>query len=165
MLTIIKTRRSVRQFENKEIGDNDLQEILEAGMYAPSAGNEQAWQFIILQGDTLAQYLKLNKNVPQSAPLGILVCRDLNLEKYKDMHSSILDCAAATQNILLAAHTKGWGAIWTAVFDNAKPGIINLLKLPGHIDPFSFVPIGYAKNVTKEIPTRYDESKVHHNTW
>jgi nitroreductase len=165
MLDIIKTRRSIRNYEDKIISKDDLKDLLTAGMYAPSAGNEQAWQFVILEGEVLKKYLKINPNVPKSAPLGILICRDKDLEKYKELNSSIFDCSAAIENILLLAHQKGFGAIWTMVFDNVKPEIKNLLNLPGHIDPFSFIPVGYSKENIKEIPERYDESKIHYYKW
>jgi len=165
MLDIIKTRRSVRKYENEIISKDDLQDLLEAGMYAPSAGNEQAWQFIVISGDVLKEYLKLNKNVPQSAPFGILVCMDRSQEKYKGMNTPLIDCSAATENILLLAHQKGLGAIWTAIFEHAKPEVKKMLNLPEYIEPFSFIPVGYSKENITEIPKRYDESKVHYNKW
>ncbi|HOV13797.1 MAG TPA: nitroreductase family protein [Spirochaetota bacterium] len=165
MLEIIKSRRSVRSYENKSISKDDLKELLEAGMYAPSAGNEQAWQFIVLEGEVLKKYLELNKNVPQSAPFGILVCMDWSQEKYKGMNMPFVDCAAATQNILLLAHSKGLGAIWTAIFENVKSEVKKLLNLPEHIEPFSFIPVGYSKENNRETPKRYDEKKIHYNKW
>jgi nitroreductase len=165
MLDIIKTRRSVRKYEDMIISKKDLEELLIAGMYAPSAGNEQAWQFVVLEGDVVKKYCSLNKNVPPSAPFGILVCRDISLEKYKGSNLSIYDCAAATENILLLAHSKGLGAIWTHVFDNAKPDIKKLLDLPENIEPFCFIPIGYSKESDKETPERYNASRVHYSKW
>ncbi|MBN1533762.1 MAG: nitroreductase family protein [Spirochaetes bacterium] len=165
MIDLIKTRRSIRSYRDTEVGDDDLREIIEAGMYAPSAGNEQAWQFIVLKGEILKRYLALNGNVPQSAPTGILVCADRNAEKYKGMNTSYLDCAAATQNMLLAAHAKGLGAIWTAVFDGPKKEVIRLLNLPPGIDPFCFVPVGTYDKTAQEAPRRFDEAKIHRNGW
>jgi nitroreductase len=165
MLEIIKTRRSVRKYEDRVISKKDLEELLTAAMYAPSAGNEQAWQFVVLEGDVLKKYLSFNKNVPQTAPFGVLVCRDISLEKYKGLNLSIYDCCAATENVLLLAHAKGLGAIWTHVFDNAKPDIRALLHLPEHIEPFCFIPVGYAKESNQEFPERYNTSRVHFNNW
>lgn len=165
MLDIIKTRRSIRNYEDKIISKEILRELLTAGMYAPSAGNEQAWQFIILEGEVLIKYLKINANVPKSAPFGILVCRDTSLEKYKGLNSSVFDCSAAIENILLLAHQKGLGAIWTMVFENVKPELKKMLNLPEHIDPFSFIPVGYSIEGIKITPERYDESKIHYNKW
>jgi nitroreductase len=165
MLDLIRTRRSIRKYRDTVPGDGDVREIIEAGMFAPSAGNEQAWQFIVLKGDTLKKYLKLNGNVPQTAPLGILVCADTTAEKYKGLHTSFLDCAAATQNMLLAAHSKGLGAIWTAVFDGPKKGVIELLSLPEGIDPFCFVPVGMYDKTGEEVPQRFDGTKIHYDRW
>jgi nitroreductase len=165
MLETIKTRRSVRSYTDKVISKKDLEELLTAAMYAPSAGNEQAWQFVILEGEVLKKYLELNKNVPKTAPFGILVCRDICLEKYRGMNLSIYDCCAAAENILLLAHHKGLAAIWTHVFDTAKSEIKTLLNMPELIEPFCFIPIGYAKETNKETPERFDASKIHYNTW
>lgn len=161
----MKTRRSVRKFKNELISENDLIEIIEAGMYAPSAGNEQAWQFVIIKDAVLKKYLELNKNVPQSAPIGILVCTDKNLEKYKPMSTAYMDCSAAVQNILLYAHSKGFGALWTAVFDGVKDKISQLLNLPHNIEPFAFIPVGYPEAEDQIIPQRFDKAKIHFNEW
>jgi nitroreductase len=165
MLTTIKTRRSVRKFDGRTVSKSDIEELLTAGMYAPSAGNEQAWQFVVLEGDVFKKYLELNKNVPPTAPAGILICRDVGREKYKGMNLSIYDCSAAAQNMLLLAHHKGLGAIWTHVFDAAKPKIKELLRIPDQIEPFCCVAIGYAQDKPAQTPERYDASLVHLNGW
>ena len=165
MLSTIKTRRSIRKFDGRTISRADLEELLTAGMYAPSAGNEQAWQFVFLDGDMFKNYLSFSKNVPQTAPCGILICRDIGREKYKGMNASVYDCSAAAQNMLLLAHDKGLGAIWTHVFDEAKPKIKELLHLPEGIEPFCCVAVGYAQGSPAETPDRYDVSRVHFNGW
>ncbi len=165
MLDIIKSRRSVRQFEAGGVEKKDIITILEAGMYAPSAGNEQAWQFVVLEGEALAKYLKLNRNAPASAPIGVLVCMDRKAEKHTELNTAMMDCSAAVQNMLLEAHAKGLGAIWTAVFDSAKQGVRELLGLPAHVEPFAFVPVGRPKKKADAIPSRFDESKVHYGKW
>ena len=165
MIDLIKTRRSVRKFRDTAVGDDELSAIIEAGMYAPSAGNEQAWQFVVLRGEALGEYLRLNGNVPRSAPAGILVCADRTREKYKGMNTAALDCAAATQNMLLAAHARGLGAVWTAVFDTAKDGVTALLGLPGGVEPFAFIPVGHYDGARGEVPERFDTSRIHYNKW
>ena len=134
-------------------------------MYAPSAGNEQAWQFIVVTGDPLKKFLEKNQNVPSSTPCGILVCNDKRLEKYPGINSSIFDCSAAIQNMLLASHSKGYGALWCYVFDANRPAIKELFNIPKDVEPFSFMPIGKSKESIKEIPQRFDESKIHYNSF
>ena len=76
-----------------------------------------------------------------------------------------MDCSAATQNILLAAHSKGLGSVWTAVFQPNVSKIQKLLNLPDHVIPFSFVPMGYSAEKRIKTESRYDENNVHWNGW
>jgi len=163
MLDIINSRRSVRKFKPDAISDRDIHELLEAAMNAPSAVNEQAWQFIIMSGRILDEYLAINGNTPRSAPVAILVCQDLSAEKAKGY--SVQDCAAATQNILLAAHAKKLGAVWTTVFPDKVKATRNLLKMPANMLPFSCVPVGYPVEGERNVTSRFDEKKIHHQSW
>jgi nitroreductase len=163
MLDIINTRRSVRKFKNDPVDQQDIHDLLEAAMNAPSAGNEQAWQFIILSGKVLDDLLKINKNTAKGAPVAILICQDIAVEKAKGY--SVQDCAAATQNILLAAHTKGLGAVWTTVFPDNVKAVRTLLNVPDNILPFACIPIGYSAEGEKKSASRFDEKKVHYQSW
>ena len=162
MLELIMSRRSVRKFQAKPVAEQDITDLLKAAMNAPSAGNEQAWQFVILQGEQFDAYLDINRNTPKGAPVGILVCEDRQAEKYQGY--AVQDCAAAVENILLAAHAKGLGSVWTAVFPNNVAAVKQLLGLPEHVAPFACLPIGYPDQ-TVNAADRYDAAKVHRNTW
>lgn len=94
MLKTINTRRSVRKFKSTAVSDKDIHDLLEAAMNAPSAVNEQAWQFVVMSGRVLDDFLAINGNTPKTAPVAILVCQDLSAEKAKGY--SVQDCAAAT---------------------------------------------------------------------
>jgi nitroreductase len=165
-LEAIYTRKSVRKFEDRDIPEELAGKILKAGMSAPSAGNAQPWQFIVISERKMLD--KIPDVSPYAectakAPLAILVCGDKKLEKHKDYW--IQDCAAASQNMLLAAHALGLGAVWTGAYpmENTMEGYRVLLKLPEHIVPFSLVVIGYpAEGGRKE---RYIEERVHHGKW
>jgi nitroreductase len=163
MLKTINTRRSVRKFMSTPVSDVDIQDLLEAAMNAPSAVNEQAWQFVVMSGRVLDEFLSINANTPKSAPVAILVCQDLSAEKAKGY--SVQDCSAATQNILLAAHAKGLSAVWTAVFPNNVKSIQSLLNIPENVQPFSCVPIGYSAEGEKNVASRFNEKKVHRQSW
>ncbi len=163
LLNLINTRRSTRNFKPDPVSDKDVQDLLEAAMNAPSAINEQAWQFVILSEKVLEKYLAINGNTPKSAPVAILVCRDLAAEKAKGY--SVQDCAAASQNILLAAHAKGLGAVWTTVFPEKVVPTRNLLNIPESIQPFSCIPVGYPAVDLKNTTSRFDEKKVHRQSW
>jgi len=163
MLKTITTRRSVRKFKPTPVSDQDIHDLLEAAMNAPSAVNEQAWQFVLLSGNVLADFLAINDNTPKSAPVAILICQDLAAEKATGY--SVQDCAAATQNILLAAHAKGLSTVWTTVFPNNVQAVQSLLHIPATVQPFACVPVGYSAEGEKNIASRFNEKKVHRQSW
>lgn len=163
MLELLNSRRSVRKFKHDTVSEKDVQQILEAAMNAPSAINEQAWQFIVLSGSVLDEFCKINTNSPKGAPVGILVCQDLEHEKAKGY--AVQDCSAATLNILLAVHAKGLGGVWTTVFPPNVPHIKALLHIPDNVQPFSFVPVGYPLEQPSKPGSRYDAKKIHKNRW
>src|SRR5512142_3053306 len=103
-LYAIHNRRSIRQFQGQQVEDAAVEEIIAAGMMAPSAGNEQPWHFIVFRKPKLLHAISrhhLYASVVERAPVAILVCGDLSLDRYEGFWVS--DCAAATQNMLLAA--------------------------------------------------------------
>ena len=161
-LEVINTRRSTRSFKPDPVGAKDVHDLLEAAMNAPSAINEQAWQFVVLSGRVLEDYLRINGNTPEGAPVAILVCEDLGAEKARGY--AVQDCAAATQNLLLAAHAKGLGAVWTTVFPDNAAAVRALLGIPATVVPFACVPVGIP-TARARSKSRFDEKKVHVQAW
>lgn len=166
-INAIISRRSIRRFEDKTISNHLLNEILRAGMHAPSARNERPWQFLVINDrkilDQIPKYHPYSHMVLE-APLAILVCADLSLNKSVNYWAQ--DCAAATQNMLLAIHELGLGSVWLGVFpaEDRVSGIKNLFQLPDHIIPFSLLPIGYPDE-NKEAEDRFDPHRIHYNNW
>ena len=163
----ICSRRSVRQYTSKPVSRELVREILKAAMSAPSAGNERPWHFIILTDRAILD--EIPKFHPYSAMLkqasaAILVCGDPALEKHKGYW--VLDCAAASENILLAAHAKGLGAVWCGVYptEDRVQNLKKLLHLPEQITPFALIPLGFPAEI-KDVPDRFDGSRVHDNRW
>ena len=160
------TRRSIRKFETKNIPKKLVKKILKAAMYAPSACNSRPWEFIVVNDKNLMKKISTFTHsvaMAADAPLGIMVCG--NLEKnYKNFWPQ--DCAAVTENILLAAHALGLGTVWTGIYP--KNDLIKLynehFQLPKNIIPFCFIPIGYPNEIKKD-PERYEEKKIHWNKW
>ncbi len=116
-LEAIFTRRSIRLYAAKQVSPDAVNDVLKAAMSAPSAGNERPWHFIVLSDPAI--FGKIMEFHPYSAMLkharvAILVCGDTALERYAGHW--VLDCAAATENMLLAAHAKGLGAVWCGVY-------------------------------------------------
>ncbi|MHA1481661.1 MAG: nitroreductase family protein [Candidatus Thorarchaeota archaeon] len=166
-LEVINTRRSVRKFLNKKVPKDLVSKIIAAGMNAPSAGNQQPWQFIIVdERSVLEEIAKVNPYAAcaKDASVGILVCGDLQLEKYKGYWP--LDCSAATENILLAAHSLGLGTVWTGVYPKQEriDRYKRLLNIPENIVPIAFIPVGYpAEEPNKE--NRFKKDRIHYNKW
>lgn len=166
-LELLNTRRSIRKFQDKDINDEILYEIIQSGMYAPTAGNQQPWHFIIIKDKQIVQKIvELNPNATMSlwAPVNILICWDTTNPKFNEYWMQ--DCAAATQNILLATHALGLGAVWTWVYpvQSRIDWVRQILNIPENIIPFAFVPIGYP-DMTPSHPKRFDANKIHNNKW
>jgi nitroreductase len=166
-LETIHTRRSIRKYEDKPVPDELVRKLLAAAMSAPSACNQQAWQFVVITDrELLAEVPKINPHaaMAKDAPLAILVCGDLGLEKMPGYW--VVDCAAAVENLLLAAHALGLGAVWTGVYPRKErmDGLRELLDLPQTIAPHALVPVGYpAESLPRE--DRYQEERVHRDRW
>jgi len=166
-LDAIVTRRSIRKFTDQVVPDEMVSQLLKAAMAAPSAGNEQAWQFIVIRDRALLAAIP--KFHPYSAMLkyasvAILVCGDLTLEKFKGYW--VQDCSAATQNLLLAATTMGLGAVWTGVYplEDRVAGMRTLLNLPEHVIPLSLVPVGFPAEQPAKAD-RFNAERVHNDRW
>lgn len=163
----ILSRRSIRKYTKKQIPDDLIKKLIEAGMSAPSAGNEQPWHFIIINDPQILSKIPTFHNHAQmlkDASHAILICGDINLEKHKGMW--VQDCSAATENILIAAQSVGLGTVWLGVHprDERIIGLRTLLAIPENIIPFSLISIGYPGE-EKPKANRYDVSRIHHNKW
>ncbi len=134
----IMTRRSVRKFTSGEVGDDLVEKLLRAAMQAPSANNGQPWHFIVIRDrailDEIPTFHPFAQMVKQ-APLAILVCADTRDARSPDYW--VLDCSAATENLLLAAHALDLGAVWLGIHPRQErmEKIIPLVKLPEGVKP------------------------------
>lgn len=167
MIDYILTRRSIRKFKSKKIPKGKINDILKAAMAAPSAYNEQAWQFVVIDDKQIFEKLievHPNAAMLRSAPVAILVCFDERLKKGDGY--LIQDSAAATENILLAAEASGVGSCWIGIYPR-EPRIKVLkkvLNLPREVYPFSMIALGFAAE-EKPPSERFDRKKIHHNKW
>jgi len=167
MMDVILSRRSIRQYTDEPVSEQLVKELLEAAMSAPSAKNQQPWHFIVIRDR--ATLGKIPEFHPYSqmllqAQVAIVVCGDEQLEVSKGNWAQ--DCSAATQNILLAAHAKGLGAVWLGVYPREERvgPLKELLGIPESVIPLSIVSIGYPA-FKKEPANRYNESRVHYERW
>ena len=163
----ILTRRSIRKYNKQPVSEELITKFLEVAMSAPSAGNEQPWHFIIIDDPLILSKIPTFHNHAQmlkDTSVAILVCSDMNLDHHNGMW--IQDCAAATENMLIAIHAEGLGAVWLGIYPREVrvTGIKELLNIPDHIIPFSLISIGYpAEKLPKA--NRYNKSRIHQNNW
>ena len=166
-LECIVTRRSIRKYASKPVPAELVEEIMRAGMAAPSANNEQPWHFVVI--DDRAIMNDIPKFHPYSAmlreaPLAVLVCGDTRLDRGGRMWPQ--DCAAATQNMLLAAHARGLGAVWLGVYpqEDRYLTLREMLGMPEEVLPFALVALGYPEE-KKPAAERFDPGRIHRNRW
>lgn len=163
----ILTRRSIRKYTDESVENKLVEQIIRAGMMAPSAGNEQPWHFLVIRQRATLEAISrdhLYASMVHLAQLAILVCGDLTLEKYAGYWMQ--DCAAATQNMLLTAHDLGLGGVWIGLHPREQRvgDIRRVIALPEHIVPFCLVPLGYP-NEDKPDENRFDRSRIHFEQW
>ena len=167
VLEAILTRRSIRQYQTTSVPEELVQKLLAAAMSAPSARNSQPWRFVVIDDHQLLdQVPAINPyaEMARRAPLAILICADPSLEKSPGYW--MLDCAAAAQNMLLAAHGLGLGAVWCGVYPRQPriEGFRRLLGVPEEIVPHSLIVLGYpAEDHPRE--DRYRPERVQRNGW
>lgn len=149
MLETIMTRTSIRQYTDQPVEKEKIEAMLRAGMAAPTAVNAQPWHFVVVSDKAkLSELAAANPRAGmlKSAPLAIVVCGDMTkVMEGKGRQFWIQDCSAATENILLAAHAQGLGAVWTALYpmeERIQP-VSEALKLPDTLIPLCTVVIGY----------------------
>lgn len=164
----IMTRASVRTYSDRPVSDEAVDSLCRAAMAAPTAVNKQPWQIVVIRDRAILDSIAANcPNIKMAAEaqLAIAICGDLSLALEGDGQSYwIQDCSAATENLLLAAHGMGLGAVWCGIYPIEKrvEFISSLLQLPGHVVPLNIIPIGYpgAAVTPKE---KFDSAKVHLN--
>jgi len=144
-----------------------VEDIIAAGMMAPSAGNEQPWHFLVMRERKILTAISkahLYASLVNKAPLAVLVCGDASKGRYEGFW--IQDCAAATQNMLLAAHGLGLASFWIGIYPRKQriSDIRAVISLPEHIKPFSLLPVGYPGEV-KERERRFDRGRIHLEKW
>lgn len=169
-LKTIVSRKSVRQYKQERLSDEVLLELMKAGMAAPSAVDRRPWDFICITDMAILKKLALALPFAAMAPsagAAIVVCGDTgrqyggNGAKYW-----ILDCCAATENMLIAAESMGLGAVWTAVYpeEDRIEKVRNILGIPGHIVPLNVIPVGVPSGREK-AKNKFDPGRIHRDIW
>lgn len=170
VLNAIQTRASVRQFTGEKICDEQIQTLLRCAMSAPSAINKQPWAFVVVTEDSLLR--QMGEAFPYSrcgngAACAFVMCGDLSKAiEGEGQGFWINDVSAATENLLLAAHAMGLGAVWTGVYPSSErtAQVQAMLELPEHIIPMCIVPVGVPAE-QPAVKQKFKEENIHYNRW
>ncbi len=165
----IMTRSSVRKYLDKAIEEDKVEKVLRAGMAAPSAGNKQPWAIVVVKDKELLA--RLGEQLPYAkmtsgADIAFVVCGDLSKGfEGKESEYWIQDCSAVSENILLAAHALGLGAVWTGVYPmQERMEIVSTeLRLPKNLIPLNVIPMGYPDGSTP-VKDKWNPGIVYYNT-
>ncbi len=145
----IQSRRSIRAYKGTEVPDEAVTKLVEAAQWAPSAGNIQPWEFVVVRRQKTKHQLveaALGQSFIDEAPVVIVVCADerRSARSYGQRGKALFclqDTAAAIQNMHLAAHALGLGTCWIGAFDEDK--VRRILSVPSGVRPVALIPLGY----------------------
>lgn len=162
-------RRSIRAYVEGELSDDTVRDLLEAAMAAPSTCAKDPWHFLVIRRKEMLSRIAEglpNGKMLNDASAGIVVCGDLDAAHDNQLSYLLQDCAAAIENLLLAAHMLGLGACWLGVHPREKrvEHISKLFSLPASVIPVSCIALGNAGE-RKEARTRYRDDAVHVDRW
>lgn len=164
----IFNRRSIRKFKDQPVETEKIERLLRAAMQAPSAANQQPWEFIVVQDkeglEKLSKVSPYSKPVAGSAVTFVLVANENALKIPTGWQ---MDMSAVAQNILLEAVHLDLGGVWfgVATAEDVVKNVRSLFNLPENIKPFGMVSIGYPDGQKNEFVDRYKTERVHYEKW
>jgi len=160
------TRRSIRAYTAEPVTDATVDELLKAATAAPTAA-EEPWHFIVVRDRETLRAVKTfhrHAHMLEQAQVGIVVCGDPTWGTLRGRWP--LDCAAATENMLIAANALGLGACWVGIYPVQEriDGLKKLLNIPDPVIPLCMVSVGWPAE-KKKPPDRFRRDRIHHNSW
>ena len=175
---VIFSRKSVRSYTDQAVSDQQVEQILRAAMAAPTGMNLQPWRFVVVRDQAVKEALAggFNKMIAQ-APVVFVVCGETTMmrkpwgqpdaeEVEMENGNWTADCAAATENLLLAAEALGLGAVWTACYpyDDRMNPAREVLGLPENVTPYCIVPCGYPGG-DDQPKDKWKPENIHYDKW
>lgn len=165
ILKAVKERRSIRDFQKKEIPQDIIDKLIDALIWAPSAGNLQARKFYFIKDESIKKKIAaaaLKQHFIAEAPLVVIGCTDSRIvykygERGIDLYS-IQDVACSLMGMMLVAHENGLGSVWVGAFH--EDVVSDILKLPRHLRPVAIVSIGYPSKIPSPPPRVSKEEAV-----
>ncbi len=170
VLECIMTRASVRKYKPETVNDSVMTKVLKAGMAAPTAANQQAWHFVVITNqalkDSITDAFQWTKMVRDCA-FAVVVCGDMSRLFEGDREDGgfwTLDCSAASENMLLAAHALGLGGVWCGIYpeEDRMSRLSAILNLPPNLRPLNILSFGYPET-TVAPKQKWDPEKVSYN--
>lgn len=166
----IMTRTSVRAYSGREVDSAAIDTLLRAAMAAPTAGNKQPWRFVVIDDKDILDSISRNFNtmtMAKNASVAVIMCGDVDSTFGGEARDYwIQDVSAASENLLLAAHAIGLGAVWCGIYpQSARVSLFSaMLSLPANIIPMACICIGYpvGDNVPKD---KWKPEYIHYNSW
>ncbi len=163
----IFARKSVRSYTDEPVSPEQVETILKAAMAAPSGMNMQPWRFVVVTDQKVKDKLAVGFNkMIAKAPVVIIVCGKTTNKLGAPNKNWTADCAASTENLLLAVEALGLGAVWTACYpyeDRMNP-TVEALGLPENISPYCIVPIGHPAGNDKP-KDKWNPENIHYEKW
>ncbi|MBQ7584719.1 MAG: nitroreductase family protein [Desulfovibrionaceae bacterium] len=160
----IFSRISVRQFEDKSVEPEKIEMLLKAAFAAPTAGNQQPWEFFIVTNQNLLK--SLSETSPYAtpaahAPAALVICYRQDGLRFPEYAQ--IDCAICSENVLLELETQGLGGVMLGIapLEDRMQAVAKVLNLPENLAAFTIIPFGYAKERHPQ-KDRYDAAKVHY---
>jgi len=167
----IKGRRSVRAYTREEVSEEEVKKLIDAARSAPSAGNIQPWEFVIVRDPTIKRRLAaaaLDQTFIEEAPVVIVVCANETMSGWGYGSRGInlyclQDTAAATQNMLLAAYALGLGTCWIGAFHEEE--VRKVINTPRGVRPVAIVPVGHPAEKPVARSKKSIKEIVHYETF
>ncbi len=161
----IFSRTSIRKFTDEPISDEQIEQLMKAGMAAPSAGNQQPWEFFLTRDADVKQ--RLSECSPYAKPaanadVALVVCQRSGDLRFAECATQ--DMSACVENILLEADALGLGAVWLGIYPVSErmEAVANLIECGSNLTPFALVAIGHpAESFEPRSANRFDMSRVH----
>ena len=168
-LQFILGRRSIRAYASGDVGESDITRLLQEAMAAPSAVAKDPWRFVVIRKrETLSAIAAAlpNGGMLATAPLGIIVCGDLDAAHDRQLSYLLQDCSAAIENLLLGAHALGLGACWLGIHprEDRVSKLKEILSLPPSVIPVAGIAIG-RPGEEREPRTRFNPEYLHWEKW
>lgn len=172
VIECIMTRTSVRSYSGRKVDKKTIEKILKAGMAAPTAANQQAWEFVVITSDSLKERIsdsfEYTKMVKDCA-FAVAVCGNMDKLFDGDLREGgfwTLDGAAASENMLLAAHALGLGGVWCGIYPlvDREKTLSEILNLPSNLKPLNILSFGYPSAATAP-KDKWNPSNIHYNSF